>query len=73
MMTRRGHGAGDADGQAGFEPLRWVGFMDVAVPRNAAMAAKTAPILIKAGAIAPGCRRVIYASAPITRWKWMGI
>jgi hypothetical protein len=42
------------DGQAGFEPLRWVGFMDVAVPRNAAMAAKTAPILIKAGAIAPG-------------------
>jgi Ca2+-binding RTX toxin-like protein len=41
-------------GQAGFEPLRWVGFMDVAVPRNAAMAAKTAPILIKAGAIAPG-------------------
>jgi Ca2+-binding RTX toxin-like protein len=42
------------NGQAGFEPLRWVGFMDVAVPRNAAMAAKTAPILIKAGAIAPG-------------------
>ena len=42
------------DGQAGFEPLRWVGFMDVAVPRNATMAAKTAPILIKAGAIAPG-------------------
>ena len=42
------------DGQAGFEALRWVGFMDVAVPRNAAMAAKTAPILIKAGAIAPG-------------------
>jgi hypothetical protein len=41
-------------GQAGFEALRWVGFMDVAVPRNAAMAAKTAPILIKAGAIAPG-------------------
>jgi hypothetical protein len=28
--------------------------MDIAVPRNAAMAAKTAPILIKAGAIAPG-------------------
>jgi hypothetical protein len=28
--------------------------MDVAVPRDAAMAAKTAPILIKAGAIAPG-------------------
>jgi hypothetical protein len=42
------------DGQAGFEPLRWVGFMDVAVPRNTTMAAKTAPILIKAGAIAPG-------------------
>jgi hypothetical protein len=42
------------NGQAGFEPLRWVGSMDVAVPRNAAMAAKTAPILIKAGAIAPG-------------------
>jgi Ca2+-binding RTX toxin-like protein len=41
-------------GQAGFEPLRWVGFMDIAVPRNAVMAAKTAPILIKAGAIAPG-------------------
>ena len=41
-------------GQAGFEALRWVGFMDVAVPRNAAMAAKTAPILIKAGALAPG-------------------
>ena len=41
-------------GQAEFEPLRWVGFMDIAVPRNAAMAAKTAPILIKAGAIAPG-------------------
>ncbi|MFM7416353.1 MAG: Hint domain-containing protein, partial [Alphaproteobacteria bacterium] len=42
------------DGQAGFEPLRWVGSMDVAVPRHATMAAKTAPILIKAGAIAPG-------------------
>jgi hypothetical protein len=41
-------------GQAGFEPLRWVGFMDVAVPRDAAMAAKTAPVLIKAGALAPG-------------------
>ena len=41
-------------GQAGFEALRWVGFMDVAVPRNAAMATTTAPILIKAGAIAPG-------------------
>ena len=39
--------------QAGFEPLRWVGFMDVAVPRDAAMAAKTAPVLIKAGALAP--------------------
>jgi Ca2+-binding RTX toxin-like protein len=42
------------DGQAAFEPLRWVGFMDITVPRNAVMAAKTAPILIKAGAIAPG-------------------
>jgi Ca2+-binding RTX toxin-like protein len=42
------------DGQAGFEPLRWVGFMDVAVPRNAAMAAKTAPVLMKAGALAAG-------------------
>jgi hypothetical protein len=42
------------DGQAGFEPLRWVGFMNIAVPRNTAMAAKTAPILIKAGALAPG-------------------
>jgi hypothetical protein len=42
------------DGQAGFEPLRWVGFMDIAVPRNGVMAAKTAPILIKAGAITPG-------------------
>jgi len=42
------------NGQAGFEPLRWVGFMDVAVPRNAAMTAKTAPVLIKAGALAPG-------------------
>ena len=42
------------DGQAGFEPLRWVGFMDVAVPRNAAMAARTAPVLIKAGALAAG-------------------
>ncbi|MFN7306771.1 MAG: Hint domain-containing protein, partial [Acetobacteraceae bacterium] len=42
------------NGQAGFEALRWVGFMDIAVPRNAAMAAKTAPILIKAGGIAPG-------------------
>ncbi|MCZ8279812.1 MAG: Hint domain-containing protein [Acetobacteraceae bacterium] len=42
------------NGQAGFEALRWVGFMDIAVPRNAARAAKTAPILIKAGAIAPG-------------------
>ncbi|MCA3393497.1 MAG: Hint domain-containing protein, partial [Roseomonas sp.] len=42
------------DGQAGFEPLRWVGFMDIAVPRHSAMAAKTAPILIKADAIAPG-------------------
>ena len=40
--------------QAGFEPLRWVGFMDIAVPRNAVMAARTAPILIRAGAIAPG-------------------
>jgi Ca2+-binding RTX toxin-like protein len=42
------------NGQAGFEPLRWVGFMDIAVPRNAAIATKTAPILIKAGALAPG-------------------
>ena len=42
------------DGQAGFEALRWVGFMDVAVPRDAAMAAKTAPVLIKAGALAAG-------------------
>ncbi|MCA3416820.1 MAG: Hint domain-containing protein [Roseomonas sp.] len=42
------------NGQAGFEALRWVGFMDIAVPRNAVMAAKTAPILISAGAIAPG-------------------
>ncbi|MCA3420646.1 MAG: Hint domain-containing protein [Roseomonas sp.] len=42
------------NGQAGFEALRWVGFMDIAVPRNAVMAAKTAPILIKAGAIGPG-------------------
>ena len=41
-------------GQAAFEPLRWVGFMDVAVPRDPAMAAKTAPVLIKAGALAPG-------------------
>jgi hypothetical protein len=41
-------------GQAGFEALRWVGFLDVAVPRNAAMAAKSAPILIKASALAPG-------------------
>ncbi|MFN6264765.1 MAG: Hint domain-containing protein, partial [Alphaproteobacteria bacterium] len=42
------------NGQAGFEALRWVGSMDVAVPRDAAMAAKTAPILIKAGALADG-------------------
>jgi len=42
------------DGQAGFEPLRWVSFMDIAVPRNGVMAAKTAPNLIKAGAMAPG-------------------
>jgi hypothetical protein len=28
--------------------------MDIAVPRNGVMAAKTAPILIKAGAITPG-------------------
>ena len=41
-------------GQAGFEPLRRVGFMEVAMPRNAAMVVKTAPILIKAGAIATG-------------------
>ena len=41
-------------GETGFEPLRWVGSMDVAVPRDAAMAAKTAPILIKAGALAEG-------------------
>jgi len=41
-------------GQAGFEALAWVGSMDVAVPRDAAMAAKTAPILIKAGALAAG-------------------
>jgi hypothetical protein len=40
--------------QAGFEPLRWVGFMDIAVPRSVVMAAKTAPILIKAGAIGHG-------------------
>ena len=45
----------------------------VAVPRDAAMAAKTAPILIKAGAIAPACRRAICASAPTTRWRWMAI
>jgi hypothetical protein len=42
------------DGEAGFEALRWVGSMDVAVPRDAAMAAKAAPILIKAGALADG-------------------
>jgi Ca2+-binding RTX toxin-like protein len=42
------------DGEAGFEALRWVGSMDVAVPRDAVMAAKTAPILIKAGALADG-------------------
>ncbi|MCA3399197.1 MAG: Hint domain-containing protein [Roseomonas sp.] len=42
------------NGQAGFEPLTWVGSMDIAVPRDAAMAAKTAPILIKAGALADG-------------------
>ena len=41
-------------GQAGFEPLAWVGSMDVAVPRDAEMATKTAPILIKAGALAEG-------------------
>ncbi len=41
------------NGQAGFEALRWVGFLDVAVPRDAAMAVKAAPILIKAGALAP--------------------
>ncbi|MCA3365714.1 MAG: Hint domain-containing protein, partial [Roseomonas sp.] len=42
------------NGQAGFEPLTWVGSMDIAVPRDAAMAAKTAPILIKADALAAG-------------------
>jgi hypothetical protein len=42
------------DGEAGFEALRWVGSMDVAVPRDAVMAAKTAPILITAGALADG-------------------
>jgi hypothetical protein len=42
------------NGQAGFEALAWVGSMDVAMPRDAAMAAKTAPILIKAGALAAG-------------------
>ena len=42
------------NGHAGFEALRWVGFLDVAVPRNAAMATKSVPILIKAGALAPG-------------------
>jgi Ca2+-binding RTX toxin-like protein len=41
-------------GQAGFELLRWVGFMEIAMPRNAAMVVKTAPILITAGAIATG-------------------
>jgi Ca2+-binding RTX toxin-like protein len=42
------------EGQAGFEALTWVGSMDVAVPRDAVMAAKTAPILIKAGALSDG-------------------
>jgi hypothetical protein len=42
------------NGQAGFEALAWVGSMDVAMPRDAAMAAKTAPILIKAGALSDG-------------------
>ena len=42
------------EGQAGFEPLVWVGSMDVAVPREASMLAKSAPILIKAGALAEG-------------------
>jgi Ca2+-binding RTX toxin-like protein len=42
------------DGYAGFEALRWVGSMDIAVPRDAVAAAKSAPILIKAGALAPG-------------------
>jgi len=42
------------EGQAGFEALIWVGSMDVAVPRDAVMAAKTAPILIKAGALSDG-------------------
>ena len=41
-------------GQACFEALSWVGSMDVAVPRDAVMAAKTAPILIKAGALSAG-------------------
>jgi len=41
-------------GHAGVEPLRWVGSVDIAVPRNAAAAATSAPILIKAGALAPG-------------------
>ncbi|MBM3589483.1 MAG: hypothetical protein FJX33_17210 [Alphaproteobacteria bacterium] len=41
-------------GEAGFETLRWVGSMDVAVPRDAVMAAKTAPILITACALADG-------------------
>jgi Ca2+-binding RTX toxin-like protein len=40
------------NGKAGFEALRWVGSMDVAVPRDAVIAAKTAPILIKVGALA---------------------
>ncbi|MCX7368184.1 MAG: Hint domain-containing protein [Alphaproteobacteria bacterium] len=42
------------NGEAVFEPLSWVGSMDVAVPRDAEMATKTAPILIKAGALAEG-------------------
>jgi hypothetical protein len=42
------------EGQAGFEALTWVGSMDVTVPRDAVMAAKTAPILIKAGALSDG-------------------
>jgi len=41
-------------GEAGFETLRWVGSIDVAVPRDAVMAAKTAPILITACALADG-------------------
>ena len=54
MMMRRGYGVGHAGWSGWVRGAPFVGFMNMAVLRNSAMAAKTAPILIKPGAGSAG-------------------